>query len=97
VTDLARLLLDSLDGDALDALAVELAPRIRARLVAEAKPPEDAWMGSSDAARYLGMTRQALYKLTSARAIPFTQDTPGGRCWFRRSELDRWRGANRAV
>lgn len=97
MTDLARLLLESLDDDALDALAVELAPRIRARLLTDVKPPEDAWMGSGEAASYLGMTRQALYKLTSARAIPFTQDTPGGRCWFRRSELDRWRGAKRAA
>lgn len=91
MTDLARLLLESLDDESLDRLAEQLAPRLRGRLAPERAEREDGWIGTAEAARYLGMTTQALYKLTSARQVPFTQDTPGGRCWFRRSELDRWR------
>ena len=37
------------------------------------------------------MTPNALHKLTGPGAIPFAQDTPGGKCWFLRSELDAWR------
>lgn len=95
MTDFSRLLVHALDDDALDALAARLAPRLRDRLAPEREPTEDRWMGTTDAAHYLGMTRQALYKLTSARRVPFTQDCEGGRCWFRRSELDRWRAQER--
>jgi excisionase family DNA binding protein len=95
VTELARALLGALDDEALDALAVRLAPRLRNYLTLAPREQlaEDGWMGTEDAARHLGMSRHALYKLTSARRIPFTPDTPGGRCWFRRSELDHWRSA----
>ena len=30
-------------------------------------------------------------RMTAERRIPFSQDRPGARCWFRRSDLDRWR------
>lgn len=37
------------------------------------------------------MKKGTLYKLTSARTIPFHQDGPGCKLWFQRSELDEWR------
>lgn len=85
---LADALLDALDDAALDRLALLLAPRLEGRLVDR---DDDRWLGARDAAAYLGLTVNALHKLTAARLIPFSQDAPGGKCWFLRSELDGWR------
>lgn len=89
---LAAALVDALDDDALDALAERLAPRLEARFAtSKAKGGPDRWMTTAEAADYLGMTANALHKLTASRALPFAQDGPGCRCYFRRSDLDRWR------
>jgi hypothetical protein len=40
---------------------------------------------------HLGITTNGLHKLTASRSIPFEQDGPNCRCWFKRSELDAWR------
>jgi Helix-turn-helix domain len=87
VTDLAVALLAALDDDALDALAERLAPRLAGRLA----PTEDGWLDSKQAAAYLGVSVNALHKLTAARAIPFEQDGPGCKLYFRRCALDRHR------
>jgi hypothetical protein len=50
------------------------------------------WLTSLEAADHLGLTTNALDKHCAARAgIPFHQDVPGGKRWFHRDELDRWR------
>jgi len=54
-------------------------------------PAEDRWMGAQEAADYLAIPVSTLHKLTSARAIPFSQDAPGGKLYFKRSALDDWR------
>jgi hypothetical protein len=92
--DLAAALVASLDGPALDALADLLAPKIERRL----KPAmvEDGWLDAKRAAEYAGLSVNALHKLTAERAIPFEQEGPGCKLWFRRSELDRWREAGGA-
>jgi excisionase family DNA binding protein len=87
VSDLARALLDELDDDDLAELARRLAPH----LPQPEAPAEDGWLDTRGAAAYLRVSVSRLHKLTAARAIPMHQDTPGGRCKFRRSELDRWR------
>ncbi len=84
---LAAALIDALDERALDALAERLAPRLSSRLGRTA----DEWLGSVAAAAYLGVSVNSLHKLTSARVIPFEQDGPGCKLWFRRDELDVWR------
>jgi len=91
VNALVSALLTELDDDALDALAERLAPRLEARLARSSQPDADRWMTTAEAAGYLGMTANALHKLTATRAIPFSQDAPGARCYFKRSDLDRWR------
>jgi excisionase family DNA binding protein len=70
----------------------QLAERA-AEIVLERLEPLDAdrWMDAGDAAAYLGLTRNALHKLTARRGIPFAQDATGGKCWFQKSELDAWR------
>jgi excisionase family DNA binding protein len=87
---LAQAMVAALDDQALDALADLLAPRIRERLVVQAPAP-NRWLSTREAAEYLGITPNALHKLTSSRAIPFAQDGPGAKCWFRPADLDEWR------
>lgn len=87
MSDLAAALVAQLDDDALAELATRLAPF----LPQPAPADRDGWLTTREAAKYLGITPNALHKLTAARAIPFEQDGPGAKCWFRRSELDAWR------
>jgi hypothetical protein len=89
-TRLIDVVFAELDDDALDQLAAMLAPRLNSRLTSTA-PPVDSWLDSTQAAAYLAISRTALHKQTAARAIPFEQDRPGAKCWFKRSELDAWR------
>lgn len=86
-----------LDDAVLDALAERLAPRLEARLARQpgAEVRTDRWMTTAEAADHLGVTPNTLHKLTAARTIPFSQDSPGCRCYFRRSDLDRWRNTAR--
>lgn len=77
-----------LDAEAIETLAAALAGRV-AELIPEPEP--DRWLSSEEAAAYLKITVQTIWKLTAADAIPFTQDVPGGRCYFLRSQLDKWR------
>jgi excisionase family DNA binding protein len=88
MTDLARALVDALDDDALEALAVRLGPRL-AELLGSQR--EDRWLCSREAAEYLGLSLGSLHKLTAGRDVPFAQDSRGGKCWFLKSELDAWR------
>jgi excisionase family DNA binding protein len=84
---LGRGIVDALDDEALDGLASRLTPRVKAIL----EQPDDGWLDAPGAASYLGVSLNTLYKLTAARAVPFAQDGPGCKLWFRRGELDRWR------
>jgi excisionase family DNA binding protein len=74
----------------LDRLADMVAERVAARL-ASSTAGDDRWMSTAEAAEYLGMSTNALHRLTSERKVPFSQDRPGGKCWFKRSDLDAWR------
>jgi excisionase family DNA binding protein len=85
---LARALLADLDPDDLRELADRLAPY----LPPQAPPREDRWLNTREAATYLGMSTNALHKLTASRSVPFEQAGPGARCYFRRADLDAWRG-----
>jgi excisionase family DNA binding protein len=88
VNTLASAVLDALGPDELVELARRLAPYLPAPTTHLAP---DGWLTTKQAADYLGMTANALHKLTAARTIPFEQDAPGGKCWFRCSDLDAWR------
>ena len=87
MTQLGRALLESLGPEDLDVLAEALVPRLVPRLA----EPSDEWLDSKRAATYLGLTLDSLHKLIHDRAIPFYQERPAAKCWFRRSELDTWR------
>ena len=84
---LSTALVESLDDVALQRLAERLLPYIDRRTRAS----EDRWLSAKDAAAHLGLSVHALHKLSAAREVPFEQDGPGCKLWFRRSDLDRWR------
>ena len=87
VEPLVRAVLDALDDAALDLLAAKVARRLGPQSV----PLNDGWIDAKQAAAYLGTTLSSLWKLTAAHEIPFSQDGPGCKCWFKRSQLDAWR------
>jgi excisionase family DNA binding protein len=87
MSGLARALLDDLTADDLARLAERLAPY----LAPVPAPADDGWLTTREAAAYLGMSVNALHKLTAARQVPFMQASEGARCYFKRSDLDTWR------
>jgi excisionase family DNA binding protein len=48
------------------------------------------WMSVETAARYLDASKERVRKLKERREIPYYQEGPGCRVFFRRSELDAW-------
>lgn len=83
----------------VDTIVAELSthPEALAELASALAPyapgaSGDRWMDTREAASYLGFRSPSpLKKLVAARQVPYVQDTPGGKCWFQRSALDRWR------
>jgi Helix-turn-helix domain len=73
----------------LDALAERVAARVLERL--GNGQDGDRWLDAKQAADYLGLSINALHKLTAARQLPTEQEAPGHKLWFRRSQLDHWR------
>lgn len=73
----------------IEAFADFLAGKVAERLPRQ--NDDDCWMTSAEAADYLAVPISTLRKLTAAGSVPFAQDVAGGRCYFKRSELDRWR------
>jgi hypothetical protein len=83
-----------LDGDTLDGLAASVADRVAGLLPDRV---EDRWLDSAEAADHLRIPLSQLRKLSAADLLPAYQDTPGGRLYFLRSELDEWRRSNPAT
>lgn len=81
------------DETGLRHLAELLAPYLPVSEGAE----QDRWLNTREAAEYAGTTPRALHKAMAARAIHFEQETPGGKAWFKRADIDAWRrGDNRS-
>ena len=96
MSDVLRVVLESLRPEDVDALpeplVAALARRLEAHLSAASSVAEpDGWLTFNGALTYLSMEKGSLYKLTAVRQIPFHQDGPGCKLWFLRSELDQWR------
>lgn len=68
----------------LQALAELVAARVGER------QPVSPWLDFEGAREYLRFSRDQLYKLTAARAIPFRKKRDGQGLLFHRGELDRW-------
>jgi excisionase family DNA binding protein len=71
----------------LDALAERVALLVLERMEQTESTP---WMDVEAAAAYLGFSRDRMYKLTAASAIPYRRQPGGQRLIFHRDELDRW-------
>jgi excisionase family DNA binding protein len=72
-----------------DRLAHTVAERVTERLSLQ-QPLLSPWLTVDQACAYLGFSRDSLYKLTAARAIPFRKKSGGQRLRFHRDELDAW-------
>jgi hypothetical protein len=82
VTGLARALLEEI---AVDPAALD---RLR-ELVGDGAA--DPWLGTREAAAYAGCTVPALRSAMHNGEVEFEQRVPGGKTYFRRSALDRYR------
>jgi excisionase family DNA binding protein len=76
-----------LPAQLLDALAERLCDLLAERVAEHTGSP---WLSLPQAAAYLGFTRDKLYKLSAARAIPVRKKRDGQGLLFHRAELDRW-------
>ena len=74
----------------LDALADAVAERLVRRLPVPGDVAVSPWMDFEAARAYLGFSRDGLYKLTAAGAIPFRRKAGGQGLRFQRGELDAW-------
>lgn len=59
------------------------------QLEARLNEPEDKPMNIQEAAQYLGLSVNYLYRLTYQKRIPFTKPT-GKLLFFMKQELDKW-------
>jgi excisionase family DNA binding protein len=71
----------------VEAIAHRVAALLRDKPERERESP---WMSFEEARAYLGFTKDALYKLTAARAIPCRKKAGGQGLLFHRDELDAW-------
>jgi excisionase family DNA binding protein len=79
----------TLPDELLEAAAERVVELLLERLPA-APTAASPWLDFEAALAYLGFSRDRLYKLTAARAIPFRKKRDGQGLLFHRGELDRW-------
>jgi flavin-dependent dehydrogenase len=75
-------------AELLDAIAERVAQRLTDRL--EPQASASPWLDVDAALVYLPFSRDQLYKLTAAKAIPFRKKRDGQGLLFHRGELERW-------
>ena len=78
----------SLPPKLLDALAERVAALLRP--ARDEPEPRSPWLDLAAACAYTGLSKDAIYKLTAARAIPFRKKAGGQTLRFHRDELDAW-------
>ncbi|HZO78791.1 MAG TPA: helix-turn-helix domain-containing protein [Solirubrobacteraceae bacterium] len=74
----------------LDALVDAIADRVAARFTPPNPGLVSPWMDFEAARAYLGFSRDTLYKLTAAGAIPHRKKAGGHSLRFHQAELDAW-------
>jgi len=82
-------------GEQVSALAAFVANLMRAQAQPSGSETWPEWMNIDTAARYLDCTPERVRKLVARREIPYHQEAPGCRIFFRRDELDTWMAASR--
>jgi excisionase family DNA binding protein len=73
----------------INAMAEEIAARVLTQLAAELDRGSP-WLDFEGAMAYTGFSRDKLYKLTAAKAIPFRKKEGGQGLLFHKDELDAW-------
>ena len=86
MTSLAVTLPDEL----VDLIARRTAELMREQRGGAAEQPSSPWLTFEQACTYLGFSRDSLYKLTAARAIPLRKKVNGQGLRFHRDELNAW-------
>jgi len=85
VSELGRALIEQFDRDDLELLE----GRLRALSADDA---DGGWLDTKKAAAYAGCTVPALHHAKANGDVEYEQPGgPGGKVWFQRSALDRWR------
>jgi excisionase family DNA binding protein len=75
----------------VQAIAARVVELLRQQESLDAERQERSpWLTLDQACSYLGFSRDTLYKLTAARAIPFRKKQGGQGLRFHRDELDAW-------
>lgn len=80
-------------GAAANILIEQIADQVAHRVLAEVaahSEPSSPWLDVFAACAYLGLSKDALYKLTAAHAIPFRRKAGGQGLRFHQAELDAW-------
>ena len=81
------------DGPALDQLLDGLAERVAVRVADRlSREDRDGWLDTKAAAAYAGCSVHSLHRAMSAQEVRFSQNTEGGKAFFRKAWLDEWRG-----
>lgn len=90
----------SLDVSTCECIAERVAEHIGVvRFTTTATDSTSPWLTTREASDYLRIGRSELQRLAAAGAIPHEQDSPGGKLYFHRDDLDGWRrsGGRRAA
>jgi excisionase family DNA binding protein len=80
----------AIPDELLERLAEQITDRLQHTPREPNLPSESPWLTFAQACVYLGLSRNALYKLTAARAIPCRKKQGGQGLRFHRDELDQW-------
>lgn len=76
----------------METMTQEAANRIASRVAINTKPI----LTFDEACLYMGMSKSALYKVTSSKEIPFSK--PNGKMiYFKRTDVDRWLLSNMSI
>jgi len=79
----------SLPAQLVEAIAERTAALLHEQITKACAHPSP-WLDFNAAMTYLGFSRNQLYKLTAAKAIPFRKKGGGQALLFHRDELDNW-------
>lgn len=71
----------------------KIAAAVVAALSKEIPLHQKEFLTLDEAAKYTGLTKSALYKLTHSRQVPYSKPN-GKKCFFKRTELEAWMMSN---
>ena len=83
----------TIPDELIETIAIRVSELLRQQ-IEEISPQGSPWLNLDGACSYLGLSRDALYKLTAARAIPFRKKVGGQGLRFHRDELNDWMGTH---